>query len=188
MEQRAWRYPRLIPVGTCATIKSVSEEGRNREEVRWLNEGRPPSPQEVEDGAPRLHAAAKGYLLCGACGHTFRPDVAPRATGGRRRARSGATHGDVYGHGEQCPQAGAPPRPVALETSSRTEVLRLLIPVPASLGERALLSWGLSLGYALRTGMRHLYMLDGPEIELELEGHGTRAGKRRDVARSPSRS
>jgi hypothetical protein len=29
--------------------------------------------------------------------------------------------------------------------------------------------WGQSLGYALRTGMRHLYMLDGTEIEFELE-------------------
>ena len=28
----------------------------------------------------------------------------------------------------------------------------------------------LSLGYGLRMGMRHLYMLDGPEIEFSLEG------------------
>src|SRR5262249_20736440 len=32
------------------------------------------------------------------------------------------------------------------------------------------ISWGVSLGYALRSGMRHLYMLDGPEIEFALEG------------------
>jgi hypothetical protein len=31
-------------------------------------------------------------------------------------------------------------------------------------------SWGISLGYALRIGFRRLYMLDGPEIEFELEG------------------
>jgi hypothetical protein len=31
--------------------------------------------------------------------------------------------------------------------------------------------WGLSLGYALRIGMRQVYMLDGPEIEFTLEPH-----------------
>ena len=35
--------------------------------------------------------------------------------------------------------------------------------------EDAYQRWGQSLGYALRTGMRHVYMLDGPEIEFELE-------------------
>ncbi|MFY3744885.1 Zn-binding domain-containing protein [Anaeromyxobacter sp. Red801] len=29
--------------------------------------------------------------------------------------------------------------------------------------------WCVSLGYALRTGLKHLYMLDGPEIEFEYE-------------------
>jgi hypothetical protein len=29
--------------------------------------------------------------------------------------------------------------------------------------------WGYTLGYALRTGMRQLYMLDGPEIDFSLE-------------------
>ena len=140
------------------------------EEVRWLNEGRSPSPQELKDGLPLLHTGAKGYLLCEACGRMLRADVAPNTTGGRRRARSRTTPRDVYGHSDQCPKAGAPPRPLAIETSGRAEVLRLLIPVPESIGEREFLPWGLSLGYALRIGIRRLYMLDGPEIEFELEG------------------
>jgi len=39
-----------------------------------------------------------------------------------------------------------------------------------SMSDREFLPWGLSLGYALRIGIRRLYMLDGPEIEFELEG------------------
>lgn len=44
------------------------------------------------------------------------------------------------------------------------------MPVPPSLNRAALEPRGLTLGYALRTGMRRLYMLDGPEIEFEMEG------------------
>jgi len=140
------------------------------EEVRWLNEGRSPSPQELKDGLPLLHTGAKGYLLCEACGRMLRADVAPNTTSGRRRARSRTMPRDVYVHGDQCPKAEAPPRPLAIETSGRAEVLRLLMPVPESMDEREFLPWGLSLGYALRIGVRRLYMLDGPEIEFELEG------------------
>jgi hypothetical protein len=65
---------------------------------------------------------------------------------------------------------GTPPTPAAIATASTAEVLRLLAPIPADFEGVALETWGLSLGYALRTGMRQLYMLDGPEIEFELEG------------------
>jgi Domain of unknown function (DUF1998) len=92
------------------------------------------------------------------------------AAGGRRRARTAATGPDPYGHGENCPNRGAPPRALAIIASGTAEVLRLLVPVPSALGEEDLKRWGLSLGYALRTGMRQFYMLDGPEIEFELEG------------------
>ena len=68
----------------------------------------------------------------------------------------------------------SPPRnaaqATAIATAGNAEVLRLLVPVPSQAPEQDLRTWGLSLGYALRTGMRRLYMLDGPEIELELEG------------------
>src|SRR5712692_275364 len=140
------------------------------EEVRWINEGPRPSPKDLKDNAPRLHLDAKGYLLCNACGRTLTPETAQNTTGGRRRARSGNARQDVYGHAESCLQAGMPPSPLALVTAGKAEVLRLLVPLPESLGYEALRSWGLSLGYALRIGMRHLYMLDGAEIEFVLEG------------------
>ncbi len=41
--------------------------------------------------------------------------------------------------------------------------------LPSGIDEEHYRRWGYSLGYALRTGMRQLYMLDGPEIEFELE-------------------
>jgi len=59
---------------------------------------------------------------------------------------------------------------MAIATVGAAEVLRLIVPVPPAATDDDLAPWGLSLGYALRTGMRQLYMLDGPEIEFELEG------------------
>jgi hypothetical protein len=49
-------------------------------------------------------------------------------------------------------------------------LLRLLLPVPSAMGEDAVRPWGVSLGYALRMGMRRRYVLDGSELEFELEG------------------
>src|SRR5579859_7211784 len=71
-----------------------------------------------------------------------------------------------------CPRQGQAPVPVSLATKGAGEVLRLLLPVPVSDGDIdiGLKSWGLTLGYSLRLGMRHLFMLDGAEIEFELEG------------------
>jgi hypothetical protein len=91
-------------------------------------------------------------------------------TRGRRQTRTTATAPDPYGHGDFCPQRGAPPRALAIAVADSAEVLRLLVPVPAVATDDDLGPWGLSLGYALRTGMRQLYMLDGPEIEFEMEG------------------
>ena len=49
------------------------------EEVRWVNEGRPPTPRELNEGVLMLHGEGKGYLLCSTCGHmlTAPPPVAP---------------------------------------------------------------------------------------------------------------
>ncbi len=58
------------------------------EEVRWTNEGRPPTPTDLQTGALLLHRNARGYLLCPACGRMLEqpaPVQAPR--GGRRNAR-----------------------------------------------------------------------------------------------------
>jgi hypothetical protein len=142
-----------------------------REEVQWLNEGIPPTPRERDDGTPCLHSDGKGYLLCGSCGRMLSiPEPDQPAGRGRRRARSGSGTADPHGHKEGCPQAGAAPRPLAIATAGQTEVLRLIVPVPASVAEDGFTSWGLTLGYTLRIGMRHLYMLDGSEIDFELEG------------------
>ena len=142
-----------------------------REEVQWMNEAVPPTPKELEAGAPCLHADGKGYLLCGSCGRMLTIPEPTQPTGrGRRRARSGNHPADPYGHKEGCPQAGATPRPLAITTTGQTAVLRLIIPVPAAVPTQDIDSWGLTLGYVLRIGMRHLYMLDGSEIDFELEG------------------
>lgn len=140
------------------------------EEVRWLNEGPPPGPAERESGTLLTEDAA-GYRLCASCGRILTPP-APATTGrgGRRQPRAAAGERDVFGHGPNCPEAGRPPTPTALITTTRAEVLRLLAPVPEGADEEDLLTWGLTLGYALRLGMRHRYMLDGPEIEFLLEG------------------
>lgn len=55
-ELRAKRYPALVPVGTSATIKSVSEEGRSREEAIRLRD------EEVRDFFAKVSGAEKGAI------------------------------------------------------------------------------------------------------------------------------
>ena len=147
-----------------------------REEVQWINEGVPPTPVELQNNVLCLHQEAKGYLLCGACGRMLTPPPPPTAAArGRRQPRTAAAP-DPYGHWENCPRRGTPPRPLGIATVSTAEVLRLLVPVPASASPDDLQSWGLSLGYAVRAGMRLLYALDEAEIEFEgpwITGEGT---------------
>lgn len=143
------------------------------EEVRWLNENRPPTVGELQRGDPMLHPGAKGFLLCRRCGRmlTVPPPVTNRR-GGRRQARAAAAQ-DPFGHSENCPARGVLARPTGLVTKNQAEILRLLVPLPEGLGPDVVQVWGLSLGYALRIGFRRLYMLDGPEIEFALEGPWT---------------
>lgn len=141
-----------------------------REEIEWVNEGRPPSETEIREGAPYLHQEARGFLLCATCGRMLTPPEPPRATRGRRNARGADAGQEIHGHRDDCPQRATVPTPLAIVTASSAEVLRLLCPVPPAVPEAEVKPWGLSLGYALRMGMRHLYMLDGPEIEFTLEG------------------
>ena len=49
------------------------------EEVRWLNEGKTPSPRDLEQGVPTLHPQNKGYLLCPNCGHILTAPVVEHA-------------------------------------------------------------------------------------------------------------
>ena len=55
--------------------------------------------------------------------------------GGRRNAKDGKSKKDDIGHAESCPKRGSNPVPLAISTSEKVEVLRLLVPVPV--GERA---------------------------------------------------
>lgn len=157
-------------IGRWRVAGSWSLQLSQREEIHWLNEGPPPTQKEMDRGVPFLHPDARGYLLCGLCGYML---TVPEPPQGRRRGRQQpqAPQGDnPYGHRKGCANALQTPRPLALATEGRTDVLRLILPIPGTIHYEDLAPWGLSLGYALRIGMQHLYMLDGSEIEFVLEG------------------
>jgi Helicase conserved C-terminal domain/Domain of unknown function (DUF1998) len=142
-----------------------------REDIQWINEGDIPSGDELDAGITVLHPEAKGFLLCPTCGRMLTsPAPAQNEAGGRRRAQNRRRQEDPYGHSEMCSQRGTPPIPTAIATANRGEVLRLIVPVPASGDDSEFKSWGLSLGYALQMGMRHAFMLDDSEVNFELEG------------------
>ena len=139
------------------------------EEVRWLNEG--PTIPEGKAEPNALHASARGYFLCGSCGRTLSiPEPTGKGKGTPKPKGKTPQSTDQFGHRADCPKAGVTPKALAIATSTKAEVLRLIAPVPASLSSDDVKPWALSLGYALRTGIRQLYMLDGPEIEFEFEG------------------
>lgn len=142
-----------------------------RETVQWINEGFPPRPKDLENQVPILHGEARGYLLCTFCGHTLHlPEPKPKKARGRPKARKDEGQDHPFGHSAQCPQRSVQPAPFALTTSAPCEILRLMAPVPDSFPPEQLLRWGLSLGYSLRIGIRRVYMLEGHEIDFELEG------------------
>ncbi|MFY0576322.1 Zn-binding domain-containing protein [Cystobacter fuscus] len=87
---------------------------------------------------------------------------------GRKKARKGDEE-DPFGHAKGCVRFGKEPEPLAVTTKTPATTLRLRVRLPVDMGDEDYQRWGQSLGYALRTGMRHLYMLDGPEIEFVLE-------------------
>ncbi len=143
----------------------------HNEEVRWVNEGRPPTARDLQEGTPVLHSAARGYLLCPSCGRILTPPpVNQKATGGRRNAKTGKGANDNNGHSDSCTLRGNNPQSVAISTSGRVEILRLLVPVPVTSQVGEWQSWGLSLGYALINGMQHFFMLGSGELDFELEG------------------
>jgi hypothetical protein len=138
------------------------------EEVLWLNEGAPVMEADRKNNALRLTEDGKGFMLCGLCGSILTmPDQGKSNKKGRRSTADGAID---YGHRKNCPNISVPPHPIAISTTGRTEILRLVIPVPAELKKEKNCPWAMSLGYALRNGLRHFYMLDGSEIEFEIEG------------------
>lgn len=139
------------------------------EEVRWVNEGLPPSPVDLRNGTV-LHNEASGFTLCPSCGRNLTPPPPTPANAGRARAANRPNQRDPFGHSEECPQRGQPPRYAAIVTSQRADVLRLQVVLPAAMGADAILEWSHSLGAALRAGMRHHLLLDDAEIEFEPEG------------------
>jgi len=157
-------------IGRWAVATGWAMRLNQSEQVYWLNEGYPPKPADLQSGTPKLHDDAKGFLLCSACGAILTvPEPAENARGGRRNVRAG-TGPDQYGHREGCVRTGNPPIPQALVTESSAEVLRILVPIPDGMQDDAVKTWGYSMGYALLIGMERLYVLEGGEIDFELEG------------------
>ena len=141
------------------------------EEVRWVNEGLPPSPNDLQAGIVLLHQQAKGYLLCPSCGNLLdQPAPVQAARGGRRNAQNRQGAQATNGHSNACPLRGNNPTAVGITTSGKVEVLRLVLPVPHSTNADQIDSWGLSLGYALLNGIQHHFMLGSGEVDFELEG------------------
>lgn len=153
-----------------ATAGGHAVELRSNEDVRWLNEWRPPTPLDKKLERPRLHETAHGFYLCPHCGRVLaipEDEGKTKPSKGRRRASKGSS--DPYGHAADCVDQGKPPRARAITCRSLAATLRLVVHLPFDHDETAYQQWGLSLGYALRIGMRQLYMLDGPELEFVLE-------------------
>lgn len=143
-------------------------ELRAREDVRWLNEWKPPTETEKAQGKPMLHDEGRGFYLCSGCGRVLRvPDPTGKKKGRSKAKKGGAD--DPYEHGPGCLLAGEPPRAQAIVARGQATTLRLRVPLPLDVSAKDYQEWGLSLGYALRIGLRHLYMLDGPEVEFVLE-------------------
>lgn len=141
------------------------------EEVRWLNEGNIPTASELQKGYPVLYANAKGYLLCPSCGRMLPPPAGLQTPGGgRRNAQQRGGAANTGGHSPSCLQLAATPGALAITTTGKVEVLRLITAVPQNKTENQWLSWGLSLGYALINGMERYFMLGSGELDFSLEG------------------
>lgn len=140
------------------------------EQVRWVNEGAPPTPTDLQNGLPVLHGDARGWLLCPSCGLMLDAPTQTPTGRGRQNTASRTTVANTYGHADSCPHLGAMPRPLATATSAEVEVLRLLIPVPGTSQEDQWNSWGLSLGYSLLQGIQRQFALEAGELDFELEG------------------
>ena len=138
------------------------------EEIRWLNESHAPSAEDRKTKAPLLQPDAKGFYLCPSCGRLLTwvpPDDGKKGAKKAKKARGP----DAFGHGVDCPRRGQPPEPLALVAKSPATVFRIRVDLPMALDEAAYQRWGQTLGYSLRAGIRHLYMLDGSEVEFCLE-------------------
>ena len=152
---------RRLPTGWRAEL-------RLEETVRWVNEWKAPTEKDLRSGKPTLHDSGRGFYLCPSCGRSLTvPDLAVRNQG-RKKVRKSSGNDD-FGHATGCQRSGLPPIPAAITTALPATTLRIKVLLPKNFDEGEYKRWGYTLGYALRMGLRHLYMLDGPEIEFELE-------------------
>lgn len=141
------------------------------ETVRWLNEGPPPTVRDLQNGAPLLNRNARGFYICQQCWRMLTwPDLPRSARSSQRTAQAPTDGPDIYGHADTCVVRRTPPNPVAIETSSRLDVLRVITALPRDIHPADLQSWGLSLGYALRRGMLKEFALSEDDIDFQFEG------------------
>ena len=143
-------------------------ELRAEETVRWVNEWKPPTEADFRKGKPVLHEQGRGFYLCPSCGRSLSVPDDDTGTKGRKKARR-SRGPDAFGHASGCQRSGQPPKPAAITTATPATTLRLTVMLPRDYEQSDYQRWGYSLGYAIRRGLRQLYMLDGPEIEFELE-------------------
>jgi len=141
---------------------------RKEEHVRWLNEWKPPSAAEKKRGDPCLHDEGRGFYLCPSCGRLLKPPEPEKKKKGYKKAKK-AGDADSFGHAKECKRFGQPPVPLAITTDLPATTLRIVVDLPKAMADEDYLRWGYTLGYSLQIGMRHLYMLDGSEVEFELE-------------------
>ncbi len=176
----------LLPTGWTASL-------RKEENIRWVNEWKEPSGEDKKAGI-MLHDKSRGFFLCGTCGESLVVPRPKKDTKGRAKPATAASQGgdDPYHHRTGCLKAGQPPVPHAITTKTPATTLRIEVVLPnfeadadskkadesKRSWEDAYRAWGQSLGYALRNGLRLLYMLDGTEIEFELEAAFTRTDER----------
>jgi hypothetical protein len=161
---------------------------RREEHIRWVNEWKEPSKEDLKLGV-LLHDKARGFYLCGTCGESLTVPRPRKETKGRSKAATGQREDDDFGHRKGCLRSGQPPVPHAITTKSTATTLRIEVVLPPEMSaskekdkatDEAYRAWGNSLGYALRSGLRLLYMLDGAEIGFELEPAYTRTDDRGD--------
>lgn len=145
-------------------------ELRKGEDIRWLNEWKAPTKAERESRCI-LHDEARGFYLCPSCGRLLTPPAEEAASTNKGSKKANLKKGeDAYGHAADCRRLGKRPDPLAITSCSPACSLRILVNLPANFDEEEFRRWGTSLGFSIRTGMRQLYMLDGSELEFELEG------------------
>lgn len=142
-------------------------ELRREEEIRWLNEWKPPTASEKAVNSPQLHDEGRGFYVCHSCGRLLKwvaPDKKPS-----KKPKKGGGSEDQFDHAPKCELAGKAPTAKAITTKMKATTLRLSLDLPKGMSDEEWLTWGHSIGASLRRGFRSVYALDGAEVEYELE-------------------